>query len=55
MPLPNSDKDKYTIDEMMGRLKKRKEAEMSPELVTRSDGSQALRVKKRKRRTDQSV
>lgn len=55
MPLPNSDKDKYTIDEMMGRLKKRQEAEMPPELVTRSDGSQALRVKKRRRRTDQSV
>ena len=55
MPLPNSDKDKYTIDEMMGRLKRRQEAEMPPELVTRSDGSQALRVKKRRRRTDQSV
>lgn len=55
MPLPNSDKEKYTIDEMMGRLKKRQIGEMDPELVTRSDGSQALKVKKRKRRTDQAV
>lgn len=53
MPLPNSDKDKYSIDEMMGRLKKRQE--MEPELVTRSDGSQALKVKKRKRRSDQTA
>lgn len=55
MPLPNSDKDRYTIDEMMNRLKRRKEAEPPPELVTRPDGSQALKVKKRRRRTDQSV
>lgn len=52
MPHPNSDKENYTIDEMMGRLKQRPESE--PELVTRSDGSQALKVRKRKRRTDQS-
>ncbi len=55
MPQPNSDKEKYTIDEMMGRLKKRQTAEVTPELVTRSDGSQALKVKKRRRRTDQTV
>jgi hypothetical protein len=55
MPLPNSDKDVYTIDEMMDRLKRRQGAETPPELVTRSDGSHALKVKKRKRRTDQSV
>ena len=55
MPLPNNDKDVYTIDEMMNRLKRRQEAETPPELVTRSDGSHALKVKKRKRRTDQSV
>jgi hypothetical protein len=53
MPLPNSDKENYTIDEMMGRLKKRQEAD--PELVTRADGSQALKVRKRKRRTDQTA
>jgi hypothetical protein len=55
MPLPNSDKDVYTIDEMMDRLKRRQEAETPPELVTRSDGSHALKVKKRRRRTNQSV
>ncbi|MFM2198682.1 MAG: hypothetical protein RLZZ505_2114 [Verrucomicrobiota bacterium] len=51
----NSDKEKYTIDEMMGHLKKRQSGEAEPELVTRSDGSQALKVKKRKRRTDQTA
>lgn len=55
MLLPHSDKDKYTIDEMMNRLKRRKEAKPPPELVTRSDGSQALKMKKRRRRTDQTV
>lgn len=55
MPLPNSDKDKYSIDEMMRRLKKRQSTEVQPELVTRSDGSQALKVKKRRRRTDQTA
>lgn len=55
MHQPNSDKEQYTIDEMMGRLKKRQSDEMEPELVTRSDGSQALKVKKRKRRTDQTA
>jgi hypothetical protein len=48
-----SEPEKYSIDEMMDRLKNRP-AE-SPiedgELVTRSDGSQAIRVRKRKRRS----
>ena len=55
MPLPNSDKDNYSIDEMMGRLKRHQSTEVPPELVTRSDGSQALKVKKRRRRTDQTA
>ena len=53
MPQPDSEKDNYTIDEMMRRLSRRQETE--PELVTREDGSQALKFKRRKRRTDQSA
>ncbi|MFD2256257.1 hypothetical protein ACFSSA_06200 [Luteolibacter algae] len=45
--------EKYSIDEMMERLKPRDPSEGKGELVTRADGSQAMRVKKRKRRTKQ--
>lgn len=55
MPAPSSEPEKYTIDEMMDRLKGRDTSDNSPELVTRSDGSQAMKVKKRKRRTNQAV
>ena len=55
MPAPSSEPEKYTIDEMMDRLKGRDASDNSPELVTRSDGSQAMKVKKRRRRTNQAV
>ncbi|MDE0835864.1 MAG: hypothetical protein OSA84_05875 [Akkermansiaceae bacterium] len=56
MPEPSSSEpEKYTIDEMMDRLKGRNSSEDQPELVTRSDGSQAMKLKKRRRRTNQAV
>jgi hypothetical protein len=55
MPEPSSEPEKYTIDEMMDRLKSRDSSDKQPELVTREDGSQAMKVKKRKRRTNQAV
>ncbi len=47
--------EKYSIDEMMDRLKNHSSEEPleEGELVTRADGSQALRVRKRKRRSHQ--
>lgn len=50
-----SEPEKYSIDEMMERLKKRPAEDPihDGELVTRSDGSQAIRVRKRKRRSHQ--
>jgi len=54
MPAP-SEPEKFSIDEMMERLKN--PASESPaeegELVTRADGTQAIRVRKRKRRSQQ--
>lgn len=55
MPEPTKEPDKYTIDDMMDRLKNRGSSDGEGELVTRRDGSQAVRMKKRKRRTDQAV
>jgi len=55
MPEPSSDPEKYTIDEMMDRLKGRDPSEIPSKLVTRSDGSQAVKVRKRKRRTNQAL
>jgi hypothetical protein len=55
MPPAASEPEKYSIDEMMERLKGQA-ADSQPaagELVTRADGSQALRVRKRKRRSEQ--
>lgn len=51
----SSSQEKYSIDEMMDRLKVRQAAESDDdgELVTREDGTQAIRVRKRKRRTNQ--
>ena len=52
---PDTDPEKYSIDEMMERLKNRA-SDPSPddgELVTREDGTVALKVRKRKRRTRQ--
>ena len=49
-----SEPEKYSIDEMMDRLKAApSENPDEGELVTRSDGSQAIRVRKRKRRSTQ--
>ena len=48
---PSLEPDKYSIDDMMDRLKNREEEE--GELVTRSDGSQAIKRRRRKRRTEQ--
>ncbi len=47
--------EKYSIDEMMERLKNPSngDLEQNGELVTRADGSQAVRVRKRKRRSHQ--
>jgi hypothetical protein len=51
MPVSNQEPEKYSIDEMMERLKHRGEGE--GQLVTRADGTQAIKVRKRKRRTEQ--
>lgn len=54
MPAAPSEPEKYSIDEMMDRLKANpSEDPTKGELVTRSDGSQAIRVRKRKRRSTQ--
>ncbi|MGA0845099.1 MAG: hypothetical protein ACO3RV_01040 [Luteolibacter sp.] len=55
MPKP-SDPENYSIDQMMERLKHRPGEEQPHEdgkLVTRSDGTVALKVRKRKRRSHQ--
>ncbi len=49
-----SDPEKYSIDEMMDRLKARPSEDPSAgELVIRDDGTSAIRVRKRKRRSSQ--
>ncbi|MEO5917191.1 MAG: hypothetical protein ABIS50_23375 [Luteolibacter sp.] len=50
-----SEPEKYSIDEMMERLKNNISGNLEEdgELVVRADGTQAIRVKKRKRRSDQ--
>jgi hypothetical protein len=50
-----SEPEKYSVDEMMERLKNRptEESIEDGELVIRADGSQAIRVRKRKRRSQQ--
>ncbi len=54
MPSSSSEPEKYSIDEMMGRLKSSpSESPEEGELVTRADGTQAIRVRKRKRRSHQ--
>jgi hypothetical protein len=56
MPPSPSEPEKYSIDEMMDRLKNvPSENPEDGELVIRSDGSQAIRVKKRKRRSSQPL
>lgn len=53
--MSDSDQDKYSIDDMMDRLRARGEGspDGEPQLVTRDDGSQVMKVKKRKRRSRQ--
>lgn len=49
-----SEPEKYSLDEMMERLKgSSSDGKPDGELVTREDGSQAIRVRKRKRRSSQ--
>ena len=50
-----SEPEKYSIDQMMDRLKNRPEEDPieDGELVIRADGSQAIRVRKKKRRSHQ--
>lgn len=46
--------ENYSLDEMMDRLQKRESTpEDSGQLVTRADGTQAIKVRKRKRRSSQ--
>lgn len=57
-PSPEQDKETYSVDEMMSRLRSNSsdsQTERESELVTREDGSQALKVRKRKRRSKQPV
>ena len=52
----HSEPEKYSLDEMMERLSKpsnSSEIEEAGELVTRADGTQAMKVRKRKRRSEQ--
>jgi len=54
---PTSEPEKYSIDEMMERLQGRTGDETilpEGELVSRADGTQAIKVRKRKRRTIQT-
>jgi len=55
MPSVPSEPEKYSIDEMMERLKNNPsaEAEADGERVVRADGSEAIKVRKRKRRSEQ--
>ncbi|MEY3896152.1 MAG: hypothetical protein RLZZ214_1672, partial [Verrucomicrobiota bacterium] len=56
MPASPSEPEKYSIDEMMDRLKSSPPPNPEDgELVIRPDGTQAIRVKRRKRRTSQPV
>ena len=52
-----SEPEKYSIDDMMDRLKNPSSAdpESDGELVVRADGTQAIRIRKRKRRSAQPV
>lgn len=54
MPSESPEPENYSISEMMDRLKERSTGQPSNgELVTRADGSQAIRVRSRKRRSHQ--
>lgn len=55
MPPAPSEPEKYSIEEMLERLKEKASENPSaePELVVRADGTQAMRVRRRKRRSEQ--
>jgi hypothetical protein len=55
MPAAPSEPEKYSIDEMLERLKEKPSENPATEgeLVIRADGTQAVRVRKRKRRSEQ--
>jgi hypothetical protein len=55
MPATDPEPENYSIDDMMDRLRSRGEGgtDGEAELVTRDDGSQVYRVRKRKRRSQQ--
>jgi len=55
MPENDSEPENYSIDDMMDRLRTRGEGprDGEPRLVTRDDGSQMYRMRKRKRRSQQ--
>lgn len=55
MQAPDSEPEKYSLDEMMTRLKRKGSSDEEGELVTREDGSQAVKIRKRRRRTNQAV
>jgi hypothetical protein len=55
MPGAPSEPERYSIDEMMDRLKNAPaENPQDGELITRADGTQVVRTRKRKRRSSQS-
>ena len=56
MPAPDTEPENYSIDDMLDRLRSRGEggaAEGEAKLVTREDGTQVYKVRKRKRRSHQ--
>lgn len=54
MPTPPSEPEKYSVDEILARLKSTSlETSQDGEQVTRADGSQAIRTRQRKRRSSQ--
>ena len=54
MPSESPEPENYSISEMMDRLKERSSGDPSQgELVTRADGTRAIKVRKRKRRSEQ--
>jgi hypothetical protein len=55
MPDHSQEPENYSIDDMIDRLKRRPQDETgeSGEFVTRADGTQAIRIRKRKRRSNQ--
>lgn len=55
MPSPEPEPENYSIDDMMDRLRSRGEGgrDGQPQLVTREDGTQVYRMRKRKRRSFQ--